>query len=70
MNSTRTLSTTLPKMMKERVTARARRIAARLQKPTVAACSFVMLSNMARVVRATPCGMNAMLTVRAPSMMK
>ena len=70
MNSTRTLSTTLPKMMSERVTARATRMAARLQKPTVAACSLVMLSKMARVVRATPWGMRAMLTVRAPSMAK
>ena len=70
VNSTRTLSTTFPKMIIDRMTENPTSIAARPQKPTVAACSLVMLSNIARVVRAMPCGISAMLMIRAPSITK
>jgi HD superfamily phosphohydrolase len=70
VNSTRTLRITLPNMMIDRITAKPSSMAARVQKPMVADCSLVMLSKMARVVSAMPCGISAMLTVRAPSMMK
>ena len=60
----------LPKIMSERTIARASKMAARLQNPTVAACSLVMLSKIARLVSAMPWGMRPMLRLRAASMTK
>ena len=70
VNSTRTLSTTFPNMISDRPTENPTSNAARLQNPTVAACSFVMLSNTARVVSAIPCGISAMLKTRVASIRK
>ena len=69
MNSTRTERMMFPKIMSDRTTASASRMAAKLQNPTVAACSLVMLSKIARLVRAMPWGMSPMLTVPAAKSM-